>query len=171
MLLEIDPSSPYEKAVAAFAEEISSSGAAVFTFTHKSSPIYKLLSKNHATRFYISSPSVSYPKQTDQSNEMLVPQNDIAIILDSISKTIKDVRGGFVAFIFDSISDMLVSSGFEATYKFLRSTNEILGEGNVTCLFLATRGIHDPKIMTTIRSLFSIHLVEGPDATVKLTRK
>jgi hypothetical protein len=170
-LLEIDPSSPYEKAVADFAQELSSNGCIVYVFTHRSSPVYKLLSNDRLLRFLISSSFVSYPKQTDQQNEMLIPQNDFAIYLDLISKTIGSSRGGCVVFILDSVSDMLVSSGFEATYKFLKSSNEILAGVDVTSLFLATRGIHDAKIIATIRSLFSYHLVGGSGGSIKLTRK
>jgi len=170
-LLEVDPSSRYEKAVGEFADELSKNGCSVFMFTHKSSPIYKLLSSDHSLRFFISTAAVSYPKQTDQQNEVLVPQNDYAIYLDLISKTIDSSEGGCVVFILDSVSDMLVTSGFEATYKFLKSANEVLAAVNVTSLFLSTSGIHDTKVVATIRSLFPNHLVGGPDGSVKLTRK
>jgi len=66
---------------------------------------------------------------------------------------------------------MLVTSGFETTYKFLKSANEVLADVNVTSLFLATRGIHDSKVIATIRSLFPNHLSGVPDGSVKLTRK
>ena len=170
-LLEVDPSSPYEKAVSEFAEELSKSGCNVFMFTHKSSPIYKLLSNDRSLRFFISTDTVSNPKQTDQQNEVLVPQNDYAIYLDLIGKTVDSSGGGCVVFVFDSVSDMLVTSSFEATYKFLKSASEVLGDVNVTSLFLTTRGIHDTKVIATIRSLFPNHLVGGPDGGVHLTRK
>ncbi len=122
-------------------------------------------------RFFISTTTVSYPKKTDQQNEVLVPQNDSAIYLDLISKTIDSSGGNCVVFVFDSVSDMLVTSGFESTYKFLKSANEVLADVNVTSLFLVTRGIHDTKVIATIRSLFPNHLAGGPDGSVKLTRK
>jgi hypothetical protein len=170
-LMEVDPSTPYEKAVDDFANELSKSGCGVFVFTHKSSPVYKLLSIDHSLRFFISSATVSYPKQTDRQNEVIVPQSDSAIYLDLISKTVDSSHGSCVVFIFDSVSDMLVTSGFEATYKFLKSANEVLADGNSTCLFLTTLGIHDAKILATIRSLFPNHLISLPDGGVKLTRK
>ena len=170
-LLEVDPSSPYEKSVSDFADELSKRGCTVFVFTHKSSPTYKLLSNDPALKFFISTTAVSYPKKTDQQNEVLVPQNDSAICLDMISKTIDTAGGNCVVFVFDSVSDMLVTSGFETTYKFLKSANEVLADVNVTSLFLATRGIHDSKVIATIRSLFPNHLAGGPDGSVKLTRK
>ncbi|MDG6904503.1 MAG: hypothetical protein JRN20_01815 [Nitrososphaerota archaeon] len=170
-LFEIDSSSPYEKSVSDFVEEVTSDGCSVLVFTHKSSPVYKILSSNHALRFFLSSSTVSYPKQTYQQNEILVPQNDFPILLDLMSRNVTNSSGSPIGFIIDSISDMLISSGFDGTYKFLKSSSEILGGANVTSLFLLTRGIHDTKILSTVRSLFSIHLVSGPDATVKLTRK
>ena len=170
-LLEVDPSSPYEKAVGDFADELSKTGCSVFTFTHRSSPVYKLLSNDRALNFFISTTTVSYPKHTDQKNEILVPHNDSAIYLDLISKTVDSAGGECVVFVFDSVSDMLVTSGFETTYKFLKSANEVLVGSNVTSLFLATRGIHDAKVITTIRSLFPNHLAGGPDGNVKSDKK
>lgn len=170
-LLEVDSSSPYERIVSDFVWELSKIGCSALMFTHRSSPVYKLLSSNHSMKFFIASAMVSYPKHADQQNEMLVPQNDFAIYLDLISKSVDSSGKSCVVFIFDSISDIVVTSGFEATYKFLKSANEILGSTNVSSMFLLSRGIHDSKVTATIRSLFSNHLVGGPDGSVKLTRK
>ncbi len=170
-LLEVDSSSPYEKAVRDFVDELLKDGCAVYILTHRSSPVYKLLSNMSSVTFYISTPTVSYPKKGAQQNEVLVPQNDSAINLDLISKAIGSSRGGCVAIVIDSISDMLISSSFEATYKFLKNANEVLGGQNVTSMFLSTRGIHDSKVIASIRSLFSEHLVSLPDGGAKLTKK
>lgn len=170
-LLEIDPSSSYEKIVRDFAEEVTENGCTAFVFTHKSSPVYRLLSGNRSLRFFSATTAVSYPKKTEQTNEILVPQNDFAIYLDLISKTIESSGEECTVFVFDSISDMLVSSGFEQTYKFLKSANEVLSGPRVTSLFLATQGIHDSKVVAAIRSLFPNHLVGEAQAGVRLTRK
>ncbi len=170
-LIEVNSKASYERIVGSFADELSKGGYNVFIFTHKSSPVYKLLSGDPSLRFFISTSSVSYTKKTDRENELLVPQSDFAIILDMISKTIESSSGNRVAFIFDSLSDIMMTSSFESTYKFLKSANEVLSGTNVSSLFLMTRGIHDSKIVATIRSIFPNHLVGESDDAVKLVRK
>ncbi|MDG6998542.1 MAG: hypothetical protein JRN15_05435 [Nitrososphaerota archaeon] len=168
-LLEIDPSTAYERSVSSFTDELSKAGSTIFVCTHRSSPVYKFLS-SEKFRFFLSTDTVSYIRQTDRENEVLIPQNDFAILLEVISKSLAS-SGGSVVFVIDSISDMLVSSGFESTYKALKNANEVLAGPNVTSLFIMTRSIHDQKIVAAIRSLFSTHLQSGVDGTVKLLRK
>jgi hypothetical protein len=168
LLFEVDPSSSYEKAVKDFADELSSHG--VFVFTHRSSRVYKVLSTNPNFGFFSFSSSVSYPKKSDRANEFLVPQNDAAIWLDLMSKTQDSSKGNPVVFIFDSVSDMIVSSGFQETYKFLKSMMELLGP-NVTSLFLSMPSIHDTKINSVIRSMFSNHMTNDKSSGVKLTKR
>ena len=65
-----------------------------------------------------------------------------------------------VAFVFDSISDMVLSAGFEATYKFVKQVNETTGNGRTSTLFLMTLGAHDEKVVSFIRSLFTTQLMD-----------
>jgi hypothetical protein len=170
-LLEVNPAASYERVVASFTEELTKSGCTLFIFTYRASPVYKLLAGDHALRFFVSTPEVSYLKKTDRENEILVPQSEFAVTLDLVSKTIESSKGDCVAFVFDSLSDNLVSSSFESTYKFLKSVNEVLAVPNVSALFLMTRGIHDSKIVATMRSQFPNHLVSESEYNVKLVRK
>lgn len=169
-LLEVDPSTAYEKSVSSFVDEFSKAGNPVFVCTHRSSPVYKLLSSANSLKFFLSTDTVSYIRQTDRENEVLIPQNDFAILLEVISRSLAS-SGASSVFIIDSISDMLVSSGFESTYKLLKNANEVLGDPNVTSLFIMTQGIHDQKMVAAIRSLFPTHLQSGADGIVKLLRK
>ena len=169
-LFEIDPSGAYERSIESFADEVSNTGNTTYVCTHRSSPVYKVLSSKSDLKFFLSTDSVSYIRQTDRENEVLIPQNDYAILLEVISKAVASSSGNSV-FIIDSISDMLVSSGFESTYKALKNANEMLIDPNVTSLFIMTKGIHDQKIVTAIRSLFPTHLSLGADGSVKLLRK
>jgi hypothetical protein len=168
-LLEVDPSTAYERTVSGFVDELSKAGSTVFVFTHKSSPVYKLLSSETTLRFFLSTDTVSYIRQTDRENEVLIPQNDFAVFLEVLSRSL--TSGGNSVFVIDSISDMLVSSGFDSTYKVLKNANEMLADPNVTSLFIMTQGIHDQKMVAAIRSLFLTHLVNGSDGSVKLLRK
>ncbi|MDG6994606.1 MAG: hypothetical protein JRN52_01675 [Nitrososphaerota archaeon] len=167
-LFEVDPSFNYEQGVKEFAIEMMSANAAVFAFTWKGSPIYNTLS-NMGIRFYILSTTVSYPRPTESNFEILVPQNDHAILLDLMQKTIESNAGGHIAIIYDNISDLILSTNIESSYKFIKQANEIMASAKLSALFLFTYGAHDEKAQNLIRSLFSNHLSQSPIG-LKLTR-
>lgn len=169
-LLEVAPSGAYERSVSIFTEELSQTGSTIFVYTRKSSPVYKLLSSKNSLRFFLSTDAVSYIKQTEKENEVLVPQNDLPILLEALSKSRASTSGSSV-FVIDSISDMLVSSGFESTYKALKSANEIFADPNVTSLFIMMRGSHDAKMVAAIRNLYPTQLLGTADGTMKLLRE
>ncbi len=121
-------------------------------------------------RLYILTTRVSYPTPGDQPNEVSVPQNDQAIILDVIDKTVHANPEGKVAIIYDNISDLILSAGFEETYKFLKQINEIVNDPRVNALFLLTAGAHPAENVSLIRSLFPFHI--SYDSTgLKFTRR
>ncbi len=169
-LLEVDPAVSFEKNVKDFAQEFVSMKDFVFVFTSKGSPIYKALAQIPDVKFFITTTDVSYPKPTDNQSEVLVPKNDYPVLLDLLSKTIKSTLGSGIALVFDSASDMILSSGYENCYKFIRQANEIMSEPRVTSLFLMTLGAHDEKVVRLIKSLFSNHLIAGPSG-LKITRQ
>ena len=55
---------------------------------------------------------------------------------------------------------MVLSAGFEATYKFVKQVNETTGNGRTAALFLMTLGAHDEKVVSFVRSLFPTQLVD-----------
>ncbi len=169
-LLEVDPSMPYEKIIKDLAEEFMSLSNIIFVFTNKGSPIHKSLSQVPDAKFYIMMADVSYPKPTDKPNEILVPEHDQAVLLDLLNKTVKSTEASGITVIFDNISDMILSSGFENCYKFIKHANEIMSEPRVTSVFLLTQAAHDEKIVRIIKSLYSDHLVHGSSG-LKITRK
>jgi hypothetical protein len=171
LLLEADPAVPYEQVASDFARQCLSTGYTPYVFTSKGSPIYNALRKIGGVRFYILSAKVTYPKpEDDEPSQILVPNNDYAVILDLVDKTIAAVAApSQVALIFDSISDMILSSGFEATYKFAKQVNETTGNGRTSALFLMTLGAHDEKEVSFIRSIFPTQLVDDA-AGLRLTR-
>jgi hypothetical protein len=170
-LLETDPSVPYEQIVTDFSRQCISNNNTVYVFTAKGSPVYNALHTMEGVRFYILSARVSYPKPEDnEPSQILIPSNDQAVILDLIDKTLSAVQApSQVAIVFDSISDMVLSTGFEGTYKFVKQVNETTGNGRTTSLFLMTLGAHDEKVVSFVRSLFPTQLVD--DATgLRVTR-
>ena len=169
-LLEVDPSMSYEKILRDLAEEFMALGHIIFVFTCKGSPIHKSLSQVPNVKFYIMMTDVSYPKPTDKPNEILVPEHDQAVLLDLLNKTVKSTEGSGIVIIFDNVSNLILSSGFENCYKFIKHANEIMSEPRVTSVFLLTLEAHDEKMVRIIKSLFSDHLVHEPSG-LKITRK
>jgi hypothetical protein len=156
-LLETDPTSGFEQAVRDFAVEKISNRVPVFVLTSRGDIVYQTLSKLEGVRFYLLSGSVSFPKATDHPYEMLVPDNDQAVLLDVVHKTVTSSEEG-VGIVYNSISDMVMSWGAEGTYKFLKEVRELLLSPKVSALFLITSGAHEEKTMNLIRSLFPNHL-------------
>jgi hypothetical protein len=162
LLLETDPSVAYEQVTMDFARQGLSNGNLVYVFTSKGSPIYHALRSVNGLRFYILTPKVSYPKpEENEPSQILVPSDHSALLLDLVDKTVAAAEAPTrVMIIFDSISDMILSTGFEETYKFVKQMNEATGNGRTTTMYLMTLGAHDEKVVSFMRSLFPTQLIE-----------
>lgn len=157
-LLEVDPAARYETVLKNFALELISGNHPVFAFTSRGSPVYSGLEAIPEAKFYLLTSRVSYPKPTEKPSEILVPMNDLAVLLDVLDKTVTANEETKVGIIFDSISDLVVSVGFESTFKFMKQANEILASGSATSMFLVTAGAHDDRVERLIKNLFVVQL-------------
>jgi hypothetical protein len=171
LLLEADPSVAYEQVTMDFARQSLSNGQLVYVFTAKGSPIYHALRGINGLRFYILTPKVAYPKpEENEPSQILVPSDHSAVLLDLIDKTVAAAEAPTrVMIIFDSISDMILSTGFEETYKFIKQMNEATGNGRTTTIYLMTLGAHDERVVSFIRSLFPTQLVDDAQG-LRVTR-
>jgi hypothetical protein len=72
----------------------------------------------------------------------------------------------------DSLSDLVLSVGFEKTYRFMRYAVEMLASPRNTVLFLLNQNTHDPKVTSSLRGLFSNQIPFGKEGiqTVKLSK-
>ncbi|MDA4118258.1 MAG: DUF835 domain-containing protein [Thaumarchaeota archaeon] len=154
VLLEVDPAARYEKVIKAFALEWISEEYVIFTFTSKGSPVYVALSDVLGSRFYTLSEKVSYPRPGSTQYEVLVPRNDHSILLNVLDKTLKTNPNLKMAVVFDSVSDVILSSSFESAYKFLKQANELVGSSGKTAIFLITKAAHSERESNIVRSLF-----------------
>jgi hypothetical protein len=174
ILLEVDTSTNYEQLLADFATETIGKGHSLFVFSSKGSPVYKILASNpmfaDRINYYILNDRISYPKTTDREREILVPFNNQPVMLDILDKTLK-TSGTGIGFIFDSISDLIVSMGLQKSYQFLKLANEIMFDSEVESIFLITQTGHDEKTMALVKGLFANQLSFGPTGlkTVKWT--
>ena len=154
-LLEVDSASKFEEPIKDFANELGSTERTVFAFTAAGSPIYTALIGIANVRFFTMTRKVSYPKPGERPEEVLVPSTDQSVLLNVLDKAIAanpDLRFGVV---FDSVSDLILSSGLEVTYKFLKQANEMLNTRHVTAVFLMTAGAHSEREVNVVKSVFS----------------
>lgn len=154
MLLEADPALNYERAVKEFALEMIAGGRAVFAFTSRGSPVHLLLKDVPGLQFFILSEN-PYTKPGGESLEVMVPRGDHAILLNIIAETTEKSPEKPKALVFDNISSLILDSGFQACYKFLRQVNEILSREDVISIFLVLSKAHDDKMMNLVRHLYS----------------
>jgi hypothetical protein len=154
-LLEVDPSSKFEEPIRDLVNELGSTQRVVFTFTAAGSPVYSTLVGIPNVRFFTMTRKVSYPKPGERPDEVLVPSTDQSVLLNVLDKAITsnpDLRFGVV---FDSVSDLILSSGLTVTYKFLKQANEMLSTHHVTAVFLMTAGAHSEREVNIVKSLYS----------------
>ena len=170
VLFEVDPTTNYETALAGLAKRKASSGGLVYVFTSRGSNVHHALAAIPGVRLYLMTSQVSYPGPGERENELLIPQNDMAIMLDLLDKTVSSTGDTPLALVFDSVSDFMLYVGFESTYKFLKQANEILGRPRVSAVYLVTLGAHEDRVMSLTKSLFRKHLVFDRSG-IKVTRE
>jgi len=159
LLLEVDPAISYEAIVKDFAKAFKSRKSAVFAFTWRGGPIYSALSSLAGVQIFSMSPHTAYPKPTGQGSEVSIPQDDTSVLLDLTAKTLQTNTGRKPLMIFDSVSDLVVSLGFEKSYGFLKAQKEIFArEPAATALFVVKRNAQDDKALNLIKGLFTHHL-------------
>jgi hypothetical protein len=171
ILLEFDPASHYEKAIQDFAAEALGHLEPIVIFTRRGSTIHSSLSEQKGAKFFCLTQQVSAPKEFSE-NEMLLPSNDTSLMLDVFDKTLKANPQGVVNVVFDSLSDLVLSVGFDKTYRFMRYAVEMLASPWNTVLFLLNQNAHDPKVASSLRGLFSDQISFGKEGiqTIKLSK-
>jgi len=170
ILLEFDPASHYEKAIQDFVAEALANAEKIVVFTRKSSAIHSSLREEKAVKFFCSTQQFSIPKEFSE-NEVLLPSGDTSLMLSVLDKTLKAYPQSAINVVFD-LSDMILSIGFDKTYLFLKYAVEILASSRNTVLFLLNQTAHDPKVASSLRSLFSDQISFGKEGiqTVKLSK-
>lgn len=162
ILLEIDPVSDYEKFVKGYVKESMANVEPVFVFTSSASPIHSSLPRQLAIKFFLTSFSTSAPESTSE-NEVLLPAMNMPLILEAISKVLETHADASVCFVFDILSELLMSAGQQKTHLFLRHALDLLASKRATALFLLNSSAHTPQVVSSTRTLFSNQLVYGKD--------
>ncbi len=157
ILLEVDPTSDYHKAVSGFASEALANDNPLFIFTDKNSPLHSAFS-NTKVRFLLPSSKISSTKRAGK-REVFVPMSNLSVLLDTFSSIPSKNTKRPKAIVFDNLSDTILMCGFEKTYKFLRFLLEAISSREVTALFVFNPTAHDPAISSSIRGLFKTQLI------------
>lgn len=147
-----------------------SNGEHAVVFTRKGSPIYSLLSEKEGVKFFCMTRQVSNPRFLSE-REILLPSNNTPLVLSIFDRLLKSDEGKRINFVFDSLSDLVLSLGFKETYKFVRSAVEILSLPTVTAIFLLNSYAHDPWVRSSLTSLFGdqISFSDSRIKTIKLS--
>ena len=161
ILLDFDPSSNYEKIVGDFATEALANAKQVVLFTHKGSAVYSAVGNKEALKVILLTQRISVPQVNAQMNEILLPANNTALLLDALEKTLKTFPHGNLNIIFDNLSSLILSIGLQKTYKFMRYTFDMLTSTNSTALFLFNPDAHNQRVTSSLRGLFSNHISYG----------
>ncbi len=157
ILLEFDPASDYEKVVDNLAKEMIANVEPIFIFTSNTSPIHAYLAEQKTVKFFLTSISTSTPKSTSK-NEVLLPAKSISLILDTFNGVLETYADTNVCFVFDILSELLVSMGKEKASTFLRHALEMQSSKKITTLFLLNTSAHEAEVVSQIRGLFPNHL-------------
>ncbi|MDG6900322.1 MAG: hypothetical protein JRM76_07990 [Nitrososphaerota archaeon] len=169
VLLQVDPSVGYESAVRSAVSDCLAEGRKVFTFTWRGSPIYDAVSTLEGMVLYTMNSEVSYTTAVPGRDEFLVPEGDGAVLLDVMAKAIEADRREGVVIVFDSISDMLMISGVQQTFEFLRQMAKIAAGADVTTFSILKLLSQDERTTSLIKGIYSSHLVYDASG-IKVTR-
>ena len=152
-LLEFDPTSNYERIVEDFAREALANLEPIYIFTPSISAIRASLAEQRAAKFFLMSVSTSIPESISE-NEIVLPANNTALVLDSINKILETYTEENVFLVFDNLSRLIELVGFDKAYKFLLYMTDMLSSKKTTALFLLNKSAHEPQVVSRIKGLF-----------------
>lgn len=134
ILLEFDPSTRYERLVRDFVLESISHKEKAVILTKKGSAIQRAL-------------------EGDQGVELLdlTPQTMLSPILQSHA-------GTPLSLVYDSLTDLSLSTDAQTAYKFARSALELLSDPRTSALFLLNPTAHEQRDVSSLKGLFSSHI-------------
>jgi hypothetical protein len=162
-LVEVDTSVRYEESLNDLVKDFRSEKRIVFVISAKGSRLHAFFSAVPGVKLYTMSESTRYidPSAT-RSEEVNIPLFESGVLLEVLERTLASASEP-TAIVFDSISDMMIYSGFQTCYKFLREAGEIISGTRAVALFILFAGAHDERNVTAIKSIFPSQLTVGAD--------
>jgi DNA-binding response OmpR family regulator len=138
LLLEFDPSTPYERTVRDFVLECASDREKVIVLSKIGNPVYNAV-------------------QGEEGVEILPLTSMVSQIAESEDEP--------MTLVYDNITDLVVSAGAQSAYGQLQNMLGFLSPERVTALFLLNPAAHDQKETYSLRGLFSNQLAYGKQGT------
>ncbi|OGD53023.1 hypothetical protein A3K80_03780 [Candidatus Bathyarchaeota archaeon RBG_13_38_9] len=139
ILFEYDPSTAYPRCVRQFALERASKGEKVLTMTKNGSVI----------------------------KDSFVNDKDIQIIdapsQPLLSTITRDFKNQDLTLIYDSLTDLALSTDNSTAYQFSREAVKLLSDTNITALFLINPSAHESKEINSLRGIFGNQIIYGKD--------
>ncbi len=153
ILLEFEPTCPYETVVDDFVKEAKANLCPIFVFTSPTSTVRASMTKHSTARFFLLSPSVSKPEAKSE-NEVFLPAKNTALVLDALNNILEENVYANVFLVFDKLSEIISLVGFDKASKFLLYVLDMLPQTKATAIFLLNKSAHEPKLVSQIRGLF-----------------
>jgi len=139
ILLEFDPSMPYQMVVKDFALECTSNKEKVLILTPAGSVVEQAV-------------------RDDESVEIISLTHDLML-----SSILEDHQERPLNIVYDSLTDLALSADARTAYKFTLNALRQLSVPEVTALFLLNPSAHEPKDVSSLRGLFSNQIVYGKE--------
>lgn len=131
ILLEFDPSFPYERAIRDFIQECVFNNKVALVLTHGGSVIQNALKGDDGVEIL----NISY-------------QQTLSEVLEKYSKE-------SLCLVYDSITNVTLSTNVESAYGYFQNALKFLSEFRITAIFLLNPLAHEPKDVSSIKGLFS----------------
>jgi len=153
VLLEFAAGKDYFGAVEDFVVESLSNGEKVYVFTRRDSQVNVKLKTTDNVSFFLLSPSSSKVAKLGEK-ETVVP---IRMLSDILGIFLTIARSNeHSAIIFDNLTDFMLLTSFEETYKVVRHALDVQASTRTHSLFLVNRDVHSKEILSAFEPLFDI---------------
>ena len=144
IILEFDPSTPYERFVRDFILESVSNREKTIVITHKGSAINKALEGDENVELTEFTPNPMF------------------------SSILMDNPEGPLSLVYDSLTDLALSAGSQAAYNFVRNSLPLLNESRLTALFLLNPNAHEQREVSSIEVVFSNQAIYGKQGVINV---
>ncbi len=139
MLLEFDPSMPYQTALRDFALECTTNKEKVLVLTPHGSVLEQALSGDE------------HVKTIHLTHDLM------------LSSILDDHQERPLNMVYDSLTDLMLSTDPRTAYKFTLNALEQLSDTKITAIFLLNPSAHEPKDASSLRGLFSNQIIYGKE--------
>ena len=141
LLLEFDPSTPYEGLVRDFALESAHHNEEVIVLTKKGGTVRQAL-------------------EGEKSAEIIDLTPDLML-----SSILERHREGSLSLVYDSLTDLALSADSQSAYRFTQNSLRLLSDPRITAIFLLNPSAHEPREVSSLRGLFSNQVAYGKQGT------